>query len=380
MQTIRKTLVAVVTILVMTLAMTNTHADGHGGESSTWYINPAVGYQSFNSDRGLDNETFLALGLEYRYGTHWASEILWMDSSPDFENVNADSDLTQVIINAIYYTNDTRDERFDPYFLLGLGQAEFDSDFGDEEETQIFGGWGARIGVTDNLSLKTDLKLVFSHDEDVLDSIFSLGLSYAFGGQSKPMASTAPAAAPSNPDSDGDGVVDSSDACPGTPAGVSVDQRGCALDSDNDGVADYKDQCLETPPGREVDEKGCKYVLTRTEEITLNVNFATNSDVVTNQYMSEIEAVANFMKRFADVSAVIEGHTDSTGNADYNVALSERRARSVMKVLIENFGINPGRLSAEGFGAARPIATNDTAAGRSANRRVVAVMKAEISE
>ncbi|MGE5458001.1 MAG: OmpA family protein, partial [Methanococcaceae archaeon] len=58
-------------------------------------------------------------------------------------------------------------------------------------------------------------------------------------------------------DSDGDGVSDSKDACPNTPAGVRVDEFGCPVDSDHDGIADYLDKCSNTPPGVKVDESGC---------------------------------------------------------------------------------------------------------------------------
>lgn len=58
-------------------------------------------------------------------------------------------------------------------------------------------------------------------------------------------------------DADGDGVLDSNDRCPATPANVPVDARGCAFDSDGDGVADYADRCAGTPSGARVDEWGC---------------------------------------------------------------------------------------------------------------------------
>ena len=58
-------------------------------------------------------------------------------------------------------------------------------------------------------------------------------------------------------DSDGDGVPDHLDKCPGTPMGVKVDARGCPLDSDGDGVPDYLDKCPGTPKGVKVDARGC---------------------------------------------------------------------------------------------------------------------------
>jgi outer membrane protein OmpA-like peptidoglycan-associated protein len=59
-------------------------------------------------------------------------------------------------------------------------------------------------------------------------------------------------------DSDGDGVVDALDQCPTTPPNRKVDTNGCELDSDGDGVVDALDQCPTTPPGRKVDAKGCE--------------------------------------------------------------------------------------------------------------------------
>lgn len=218
--------------------------------------------------------------------------------------------------------------------------------------------------------------------------------------------------APKVLDSDQDGVADNSDNCPGTGAGISVDSNGCPLDRDNDGVPDYKDQCPDskagvavgdsgcvidndtdkdgvannldqcpnTPAGRQVDAKGCKFVLTRTEEISMNINFASNSSTVEQGEFPDIEKVAKFMQKYGDISTVIEGHTDDRGAASYNLNLSQARADAVRNVLIERYGIAANRITARGFGETQPIATNDTKAGRLANRRVVAVMKAKITE
>ena len=182
------------------------------------------------------------------------------------------------------------------------------------------------------------------------------------------------------PDDDGDGVANSTDECPETDKGASVDASGCMLDNDNDGVGNHRDECPTTPAGRAVDEKGCKYVLERTEEMTLQINFASNSSNISQDQYAEIKRVADFLTKYGDVSTVIEGHTDDRGAADYNQTLSQSRANSVRNVLIETYGIAANRISAVGFGESRPIQTNDTSAGRLANRRVVAVMKAQIVE
>ena len=75
------------------------------------------------------------------------------------------------------------------------------------------------------------------------------------------------------------------------------------------------------------------------------------------------------LQKYDKYSILIEGHTDSTGNEDYNVSLSKRRAQSVGEYLKKN-GINAERLTYEGFGPRYPVDTNDTPEGRARNRRV----------
>ena len=110
--------------------------------------------------------------------------------------------------------------------------------------------------------------------------------------------------------------------------------------------------------------------------ITLNVEFDTNKAVVKDQYRNEIKKVADFMKKYPNTTAVIEGHTDNVDTAEYNKKLSDERANSVRQYLINNFGIKASRLSAVGYGLTRPIASNSTEEGRQKNRRVQAVIKA----
>jgi OOP family OmpA-OmpF porin len=351
-------------------------ADDRGGN---FYINPAIGVQDFDGDRNLDSEGLISLGLEYRYGQHWAAELNVMDSEPESESTNIDVDLLQYGIDGIYYFKEqSAQQSFEPYAVLGLGHAEFEAGSVKEQETQGRAGVGARFLLNDHWSVKADTRVLYGIDDDTVDALVMVGLSYAFNGQRKAKPAPAPVATPQ--DRDSDGVIDANDQCPNTPAGVAVDAKGCALDTDGDGVADFRDQCPDTPAGRKVDNKGCKFVLTRTEEVTLNVAFATNSSEVPESYFAEIKRVADFMKKYGAVKAVIEGHTDDTGKASYNESLSQRRANAVMQVLISRYNIPAARLSAKGYGEAQPIASNNSSTGRQANRRVVAVMKAEIAE
>lgn len=109
------------------------------------------------------------------------------------------------------------------------------------------------------------------------------------------------------------------------------------------------------------------------ERITLKVLFDTNKAVVKSKYYSEIKKVADFMKKYPTVTAVIEGHTDNVGKVAANVKLSQRRADAIKKILVEKYKIGKSRLKAVGYGPKKPIASNKTAAGKQKNRRVEAV-------
>jgi OOP family OmpA-OmpF porin len=163
-------------VLASAMAMATTVSAEERG--SNWYINPAIGYQLFDSARELDDEPVASLGGEYRFNENWATELLVMDSSPDFEEGDSDVDLMQYGIQGIYYFGANDD--FDPYAVLGLGHAEFEGDFSDDQETQYNLGLGFRYALSQNWSLKADTKLIYGQDDDTTDGLISLGLSYAF--------------------------------------------------------------------------------------------------------------------------------------------------------------------------------------------------------
>ena len=79
----------------------------------------------------------------------------------------------------------------------------------------------------------------------------------------------------------------------------------------------------------------------------------------------------------SDRKILVEGHTDSTGKAEFNMKLSELRAESVKAVLVEN-AVSPDRIETHGYASTKPVATNDTPAGRSQNRRVEVVVQGAV--
>nr|MBS0021977.1 OmpA family protein [Gammaproteobacteria bacterium] len=104
--------------------------------------------------------------------------------------------------------------------------------------------------------------------------------------------------------------------------------------------------------------------------ITLgDVFFDTNEAQLKSGGSRSLQKLADFLKQYPQRKVRVEGHTDSTGRADYNLELSERRANAVRTSLV-NQGISNDRITTYGYGQESPVARNDTAAGRQLNRRV----------
>jgi outer membrane protein OmpA-like peptidoglycan-associated protein len=156
-------------------------------------------------------------------------------------------------------------ESFFPYFFTGAGYLWFEpnDDNGrplpgnrrneyEKREINYLGELGMRILITDNLSFNLSAGTQISpydywddsREGATNDLMFTVmgGLSFSFFTEK---------------DSDSDGIADSKDLCPGTPAGLKVDASGCPPDEDKDGIPDYRDKCLRTPSKVQVDKDGC---------------------------------------------------------------------------------------------------------------------------
>lgn len=99
-----------------------------------------------------------------------------------------------------------------------------------------------------------------------------------------------------------------------------------------------------------------------------NIYYASDSYDILPESEPELQKLVNFLKDNEKLVVEIQGHTDSSGNAESNMVLSKQRAKSVVDYLLSN-NINSGRLTFEGYGDTIPVATNETAEGRKLNRR-----------
>ncbi len=110
-------------------------------------------------------------------------------------------------------------------------------------------------------------------------------------------------------------------------------------------------------------------------ELPADVLFDFDKADIRADAASALAKVATIIRAYPDGTATLEGHTDSKGDDAYNRRLSERRAESVRRWLAEKERVDGSKLTARGFGESRPVATNDTDAGRQKNRRVEVVIR-----
>ncbi|PLX40864.1 MAG: outer membrane beta-barrel domain-containing protein [Deltaproteobacteria bacterium] len=235
-------------------------------------LSPFMGYTWFDDDLSIDDAPTFGLRFGYFLSDQWEAELAGYFVSSEYkggDDVNIFSSDLDILYNFQGYG------QWLPYLGAGLGVARFDPQEGgaDYEFTGNVGG-GIRYFVTEDVAIRGDIREIHLFDDSDWNFMATLGLSLYFGGETSGMESTTPVEKPSPAkaqqptpppapvpaplDSDNDGVTDAKDRCSGTPAGVTVDEKGCPIDTDGDGVWDFKDKCPATVGGAKVDVNGCE--------------------------------------------------------------------------------------------------------------------------
>ncbi len=231
------------------------------------------------------------------------------------------------------------DNNLVPYLAAGYGGMSVDHEKRTDFTRGAFDyGPGIKYFLNDNLALRGDFRhLIFHRNETLYNYEYTVGLTYQFGGDK-----SVPAAAPVAPM-----TIQPEPKVEQTPP---------------------PEAPLEPIPAAEPTPERIKYC------VSLDIEFDIDKADIRTQYRDEVAKVGDFMKKYPTTTAVIEGYTDEVGSDEYNMQLSQKRAESVVKYLVENFGIDQSRLSAKGYGKSKPIADNVTEDGKQKNRRINAVI------
>ena len=309
------------------LLITQTGADA-GVTAESYSISPFIGGYSFLGREHLDTRPVIGVRAGYNFTAH-----LGVEAVADFvrtegegsRGVSGDVSAINSHLDLLYHF--LPEGPLVPYLAAGYG-ATWRGNPGDNDVTRpAFNyGLGLKYFLTEGMALRGDLRHLFMKHEDLTfhDLEYTVGVDFLFG-QPKAMAAAqqAPAA---------------------------------------------EEAPIEAGPSAEPAAGHYKYC------ITLHGQFDIDRAVIRLENRDEIAKVGNFMKKYPTTTAIIEGHTDNVGNAEYNLDLSKRRAEAVVKYLEENFGIDPSRLTARGYGMSRPVADNSTDEGKQQNRRIEAII------
>jgi OmpA-OmpF porin, OOP family len=336
------------------LASTPAFAADQVGQT---YLTPNAGAIFTDSDRRIDNDEIVyGVGLGRHFSKAWSGEINFLDSDNlDFDTGSGQVSFRSFSADALRVFN--RGSRVAPYLTIGAGNLRNRYSTGahtDDFMVQAGAGllWKLSESDTGSFSLRPEVKARLDEagaDGHLIDYIATLGLQLSFGGKPAPVVAAAPPPPPPP-------VVQAPPPPPPPPA-----------DEDNDGVIDARDQCLGTPAGTLVDNVGCPL----RGAITLQgVNFEHDSAELTADSRPILAGIASDLKKFPRLRVEMQGHTDSSGSDQYNLALSQRRADSVRSFLVGE-GVVSQQITARGYGETQPIADNKTAPGRADNRRVV---------
>ncbi|MBT8136215.1 MAG: OmpA family protein [Gammaproteobacteria bacterium] len=414
------------TVLLSFLTLQSASATDWIVPEGQWYFSPMVGMNWEDKDRAADPGVAVSLGLGRQIAEAWALEFSAFGGQHDGFN---EQNMMGIGVDFLRSLNTSG--LVTPYVLLGTGWirddiVEHPSVAGELDYDNFMGSVGlglvAPLGdAASRFRAEVRYRLDLHDPSSFGDLLTTIGFYMPLG--------EAPARTPKTlPDADGDGVADDVDLCPATTAGSSVDQYGCELDSDNDGVANSKDRCPDTARGTKVDARGCPPAADNDgdgvtddmdkcpgtprsvkvgadgcevdsdgdsvvdsldscpnttmgvridvrgceirDKIDLpGVQFELSSAKLVDESTAILKEAAETLRRNPDLRVEAAGHTDTSGPAEFNRDLSQRRAESVRRYLISR-GVNADNITAKGYGESEPVADNSTRPGRIRNRRV----------
>ncbi|ASK34594.1 cell envelope biogenesis protein OmpA [Alcanivorax sp. N3-2A] len=347
-----------------------SHAFAENVPDTYWYIGANASQYFFYDNEvtgdvdGIDDQPFYGGQIGWRFSPHWSVQAWYDEADGDLES-KYDSgerwDAKNIFASLRYHMDGVNFLGFEPYAGVNLGDFELEnltnSSTGAEGDKRHSFMTGVEVGIQraffNRVLLDLGTRQAFAADRDYWNGQVYAGLNVMFAVANEDDITETRTAAPAEvvtADSDGDGVPDDRDACPGTPAGAVVDERGCQI------YENSNEQTINT------------------------IYFQFDKADIQGQFNDEVRDAADRLNNGEDGEIRIEGHTDSVGTDQYNQGLSERRAQSVKDALIENYKVDSSKVTTQGYGEGKPVAPNDTAEGRSKNRRAEIIVDTEQKE
>ncbi len=378
-------------------------------DRAPWSGSALLGAMLFEGDEEVKSGPSLGLRLGYTFNPWWEVEVGWdlapvlrarRFSNPNRYQLDDDTWGMRLGVDVLFHFRNQADQRIDPYLSLGAALGIYGEDMGEEEgnvDPTVLGGFGLQYHFNDEWAVRLDAKLAIAGIDTEFNWILGAGVNYRFGAALPPRF----AVAGGDIDSDRDGLLDSEEVKIGTdPYDPDTDKDGLTdgqevrefrtnplePDSDLDGLKDgaevltYKTNPLDPDTDKGGVADGHEVIEDNTNPLDpsddlmlfrLNIEFDYDKADLRPIYFEQLDKVIKVLQRDPGATARIEGHADrrKTSSREYNLKLSERRAKAVYDYFVRVGGIDPSRLSYHGYGFDRPIAPNDTEENMQKNRR-----------
>ena len=318
-------------------------------DTGAWYLAPLAQYTLLDHKRISKDDFGFQVGLGYDFAPHLAGELAMSNGAFHVKGSGESEKLFTAAFDVLYKIPPVT-SMFRPYVLVGAGGMNDNiGPSGNNTEWLAEGGLGVLTGLGSQsgrtrLQLRTEAKYRYEFVKNVPgvphnpgDVVVGVGLQLMFGAPTPPPPPVARALPPPPPE-------------PAPPPPPPPPPAPTCV----------------APAGFQVDAN-CRII--EQTLVVRAVDFEFNSAELTLPARETLNEVAASVAKQPELKIEIQGYTDSTGSADYNLHLSQKRAESVRAYLISK-GVNAAALTAKGFGKANPIATNATTEGRAQNRRV----------
>ena len=383
-------------------------------KSYKYEISPVVGYTFNDSYIPLDDYPIYGLEIQFNQKNNFfVPELSFYYEKGNYDYINSEEpadepyiytqtrDIYTIALHGVHEFQ--RNNNFLPFFKLGISNRTL---VGDEKKlchsAFLDLGIGTKIYLSQRVALKFESLYMVNYNNKRVNQHISLfgGLNFSFGEfQQLSQKRTIQTKKRRR------NIHHKTDYYMLEPIDIKPIQKTIKLqpivnklkDSDNDGVIDSIDECLNTPLNVEVNAYGCKKIETFNNDIivengiiesskpqtclsdiyrkiaNLNIKFKYKSFELTQETREALSILSSFLNKNSDYHIKIIGYTDNIASRYYNQKLSEKRAYSIEKYLIET-GIQRDRIIALGLGEQYPVATNTTEVGRAKNRRIELIL------
>jgi OOP family OmpA-OmpF porin len=349
-------------------------------------LTPFAGYNFFESRQNLDNRPVFGGRLGYNITNHFGIEGVgeFINSAVDdrFKPFTREGQFTKRSdsIKVTMYHLDLvytfmPESKFNPFLVAGYGAAHYSPKINNKNMSIVSYGAGAKYWVADNIALRFDVRDNMVFDETIHNVQLALGVVFAFGGNKKIEPTPVKVVEPTPPPPPAPKVVEPPPAPVDGKVGAWSDWSACSAPCGSG--TQTRTRPIVTQPANggatlpELSEnRSCNTQACMEEEkVNLLLQFDFDKAVIKKEFYPNVDAIGAFLKKNNKINITLDGWTDSIGTVKYNMKLSQRRADAVKKYLVDNFKIDPARITAVGHGISKTH-DNKTEVGRYKNRRV----------